>query len=230
MKIQFLGHSAFLVEGSKTLLFDPYLSDNPVAKVTPYELHPDFILVSHGHGDHFGDALEIARNNNAVIIAPNELALYCTRRGAEAHPMHIGGSQRFAEDLTVKLTVAHNGSAIIEEGLSQYLGAPCGFLVKMDGKTLYFAGDTSLTYDMKAVIGDLNDIDVAMIPIGDNYTMGPEDAAVAVRWLDPKIVIPMHYDTFPVIRQDVEAFQAKVESENPGKKVFPLKVGEILEI
>ena len=83
---------------------------------------------------------------------------------------------------------------------------------------------------MKAVIGDLNDIDVAMIPIGDNYTMGPEDAAVAVRWLDPKIVIPMHYDTFPVIRQDVNAFQAKVEAENPDKKVFPLKVGEILEI
>lgn len=229
MKIQFLGHSAFLIEGSKTLLLDPYITGNPVATANPYELHPDFVLVSHGHGDHFGDALEIARANDATIIAPNELALYCTRRGVDAHPMHIGGKQRFAENLVVKLTVAHHGSAIIDEGISQYLGAPCGFLIYMDGKTLYFAGDTALTYDMKACIGDLNDIDVAMLPIGDNYTMGPDDAAVAARWLAPRIVIPMHYNTFPLIQQDVEAFRSEVEGSGTAK-VFALKPGEILDL
>ncbi|MGI5873303.1 MAG: metal-dependent hydrolase [Bacillota bacterium] len=230
MKIKFLGHSAFLVEGSKTLLFDPFLTDNPVAAAKPYDLRPDFILVSHGHSDHFGDALDIAKAADATIISVNELALYAMRRGANAHPMHIGGRQRFAEDLTVKLTTALHGNALIEDGLSQYLGMPCGFLVEMDGLTLYFAGDTALTYDMKAVIGDLNKIDVAMIPIGDNYTMGPEDAVKAVEWLNPRIVIPMHYNTFPLLAQDGGAFAARIETEQPGKKVFPLKPGETLEL
>ena len=230
MKIQYLGHSAFLVTGSKTLLFDPFLTGNPKATVTPYDLKPDFILVSHGHDDHFGDALDISRHSDATIIAPNELALYCARRGALAHPMHIGGAHSFGDDLTVKLTSALHGSALIEEGLSQYLGMPCGFLVKMDGKTLYFAGDTALTYDMKAVLGDRYDIDVAILPIGDNYTMGPEDAATAAKWLSPHIVIPMHYNTFPLIEQDVNAYREKVEAENEGMKVFALNPGEILEI
>lgn len=230
MKIQYLAHSAFLVEGSKTLLFDPYLTGNPKAKVNPLDLKPDYILVSHGHGDHFGDALDIARYCDATIIAVNELALYCTRRGVDAHPMHIGGEHRFDADLSVQLTTAIHGSAFIEEGISQYLGLACGFIVRMDGKTLYFAGDTALTYDMKAVIGDLNEIDVAMIPIGDNFTMGPTDAEVAVKWLNPRIVIPMHYNTFALIEQDVEEFKDKVERDNPEKKVFPLLPGEILEI
>ncbi len=230
MRIKYLSHSAFLIEGSKSLLFDPYLTGNPKAVATPYDLKPDFILVSHGHGDHFGDALDIARYNDATIIAPNELALYCTRRGVDAHPMHIGGKHRFGESLTVKLTPALHGSAIIEEGLSQYLGMPCGFLVELDGKTIYFAGDTALTYDMKAVIGDLHHVNVALLPIGDNYTMGPEDAAVAARWVDPDIVIPMHYNTFPLIEQDPEAFRKQVEEETPGRKVFVLKPGEILEL
>lgn len=230
MRIQYLSHSAFLVTGSKTLLFDPFLTGNPKAAAAPQDLHPDYILVSHGHGDHFGDALEIARANDAPIIAVNELALYCNRRGVDSHPMHIGGEYCFSPDLSVKLTVALHGNALIEEGLSQYLGMPCGFIVRMDGKTLYFAGDTALTYDMKAVIGDLNEIDVAMIPIGDNFTMGPADAAVAIRWLNPRIVIPMHYNTFPLISQDVENFKVEVERDNPGKKVFPLRPAEILEI
>ena len=230
MKIKFLGHSAFLIEGSKNLLFDPFLTDNPVAAAKPYELHPDFILVSHGHSDHFADALDIAKANDATIISVNELALYAMRRGANAHPMHIGGGQRFAEDLYVKLTTALHGNALIEEGLSQYLGMACGFIVKMDGKTIYFAGDTALTYDMKAVIGDLNQIDVALIPIGDNYTMGPDDALKAVEWLNPRIVIPMHYNTFPLIAQDGQAFAQKVEKMFPEKKVFPLTPGQLLEV
>ncbi|HMM05996.1 MAG TPA: metal-dependent hydrolase [Clostridiales bacterium] len=230
MRIQYLSHSAFLVEGSKKLLFDPFLTGNPKAKTSPYDLNPDYILVSHGHGDHFGDALEIARHSGATIISVNELALYCTRRGVKAHPMHIGGAHRFAKGLTVKLTAALHGNALIEDGLSQYLGMPCGFLVELDGKTLYFAGDTALTYDMKAVIGDFHDIDVAMVPIGDNYTMGPKDAAIAVRWLDPKIVIPMHYNTFPLIEQDAEQFKIGVERDNPGKKVFCLRTCDVLEL
>lgn len=230
MLIKYLGHSAFMVEGSKKILFDPFLSGNPKATVGPLDLNPDYILVSHGHGDHFGDALEISRASGAVIVAPNELALYCGRRGAEIHPMHIGGAHVFSADLKIKLTAALHGSAITEEGISQYLGMPCGFLLFLDGKTIYFAGDTALTYDMKTVIGDLNRVDVAMLPIGDNYTMGPEDAAVAVKWINPRIIIPMHYNTFPLIEQNAGEFCDKVEKDNPDKKVFVLDPGQNLEI
>lgn len=230
MLIKYIGHSCFEIKGSKTLLLDPYISENPQTDITPYELKPDYILVSHGHGDHFGDALEIARAADAEIIAPNELALYCLRRGANAHPMHIGGAFDFTENLNIKLTSALHGSAFTEEGLSQYLGMPCGFLVRMDGKIIYFAGDTALTYDMKAVLGDRYDIDLALLPIGDNYTMGPEDALTAAGWLKAKKVVPMHYNTFPLIKQDGEEWCRRCEELNKGTMAFALKPGSVLEI
>ena len=230
MEIQFLGHSAFLIKGSKTVLIDPFLTGNPMAAVKRDDVEPDYILVTHGHGDHLGDAVPIAHRTGAPVIAPNELALYCSEHmHVKAHAMHIGGGHHF-DGLYVKLTAAIHGSAIIERGISDYLGLACGFIIKMDGKTIYHAGDTALFYDMKMVVGDLNDIDVAMLPIGDNYTMGPEDAAIAAGWLGAKTVIPMHYNTFPVIRQDPLVFKEKAEMANTGIQVEVLSPGGMIKL
>lgn len=217
-KITFLGHSAFLLETSKAkIIIDPFLSDNPTATMNPEEVKVDFILLSHGHGDHLGNSLQIAKANNATIIAPNELAIYLHAKGAEVHPMHIGGSHEFPFG-RVKLTIAHHGSAAPD---GTYTGNPCGFLVYADGKTFYHSGDTGLFYDMK-LIGDMNNIDLAVIPIGDNFTMGIDDAVKATEFLKPKMTIPMHYKTFEVINVNPEEFIDKI-----GQKGFRGKVLEI---
>lgn len=223
MKITYLGHSAFLVEGSEKLLFDPYLKDNPAASLGPDDVNPSYILVSHGHSDHLGDAIYIATKTGAPIIAVNELALYCQGKGATCHAMHIGGRHKFSNSFAVKLTTALHGSANDADNMT-YTGLACGFIVELDGTTLYFAGDTGLTYDLKAVIGDLHDIDVAFLPIGDNFTMGPEDAALAAKWLKAKTVIPMHYNTYPLLNQDAQAFAAAVK-EKSGANTIVLQPG-----
>ncbi|MEE9591302.1 MAG: metal-dependent hydrolase, partial [Thermodesulfobacteriota bacterium] len=197
MKVIYHGHSCFLIEGSKhSVIFDPFLKDNPLAKIRPEDVKVDAILVSHGHLDHVGDAVEISKKNTATIIAPFELANYFQNKGVESHPMHIGGAYNFPFG-TVKLTIAHHGSTT-ETGA---VGNPCGFILTMDDKVIYHAGDTGLFYDMK-LIGELNNLDVALIPIGDNFTMGIPDALKAVEFLKPKIAIPMHYNTFDVIKQN----------------------------
>lgn len=228
MKITYLGHSAFLAEGSVKLLFDPFLKDNPVASLGPDQVYPDYILVSHGHSDHLGDAIYISKKTGATIVAPNELALYCQAKGTAAHAMHIGGRFNFSQNFSVKLAPAVHGSAVDSDNMA-YTGLACGFIVDLDGKTLYFAGDTALTYDMKAVIGDLNDIDVALLPIGDNFTMGPEDAVIAAQWLGAKTVIPMHYNTFPLLNQDAAAFGQAIE-EKAGCKAVILAPGQDWEL
>lgn len=222
-KLTFLGHSAFYVEGSKgRVVIDPFLSGNPLAKADPGQIKVDFVLLTHGHGDHLGDALVIAKANNATIIAPFELANYCASKGAEVHPMHIGGSHAFPFG-RVKLTIAHHGSAAPD---GTYTGNPCGFLITMDDKVFYHPGDTGLFYDMK-LIGELNDIDVAVLPIGDNFTMGIEDAVKAVEFLKPKLVIPMHYKTFDVIDVEPEKFATAVNAMGIEGRVLP--IGDTLE-
>ncbi|MEE8185292.1 MAG: metal-dependent hydrolase [Thermodesulfobacteriota bacterium] len=223
MKVTYHGHSCFLIEGSKhNVIFDPFLKDNPLAKIRPEDVKVDAILVSHGHLDHVGDAVEISKKNNATIIAPFELANYFQSKGAESHPMHIGGAYNFPFG-TVKLTIAHHGSTT-ETGA---VGNPCGFILTMDNKVVYHAGDTGLFYDMK-LIGELNNLDVALIPIGDNFTMGIPDALKAVEFLKPKIAIPMHYNTFDVIKQDPEEFIEGLK-DSPSRGVV-LGIGESLEI
>lgn len=223
MKIIYHGHACFLVEGSKhSVIFDPFLRDNPLAKIKPENVKVDAILVSHGHYDHVGDAVEISKNNNAIIVAPFELANYFKEKGAESYPMHIGGTHQFPFG-TVKLTIAHHGSTT-EAGAS---GNPCGFLLMMDGKVIYHAGDTGLFYDMK-LIGELNSIDVALIPIGDNFTMGIPDALKAVEFLKPRIAIPMHYNTFDVIRQDPWQFINGLKGLST--KGVVLSIGESLTV
>lgn len=230
MKITFLGHAALCVEGKKKLLFDPFLTGNPLAAVKADELSPDYILLSHGHGDHFGDAIPIAKRCGATIVAPNELAAYCTSRGINSHHMYMGGHLRCDDDLAIHVTNALHGSALIENGIAQYLGVAVGFLVMMEGKTIYYAGDTDLFYDMKAVIGDRYEIDLAVLPIGSTFTMDPDEALTAVGWLGAKRVLPVHYNTFPNIVQDVDDFKTRVERTYQGVEVCPLAPGESLTL
>lgn len=208
VELTYLGHSCFGVRGGgSTLIIDPFLTGNPLAAAKADEVEVDFVLVSHAHGDHLGDAIPIAERTGATVIANHEIATYAGEKGVTAHGMHIGGGADFTFG-RVKLTIAHHGSSFPD---GAYGGNPCGFLLTIEGKNIYHACDTGLFYDMK-LIGE-EGIDVAILPIGDNYTMGPKDALRAVKLLEPKLVIPIHFDTFDLIAQDAKAFAATVEAE-----------------
>lgn len=206
MEITFYGHSTLYVEKEGTkVIIDPFLSGNEQCDVDPKSIKVDAVILTHGHDDHLGDAVEIAKQNNAPIIAVFELAMLLQQRGAEVHPMNIGGSFNF-DGFTVKYTHAFHGSSLSEGDQFLYAGMPAGVLLSMGGKTLFHAGDTGLFGDLK-LIGSMHDIDIAALPIGDNFTMGPEEAAIAAEWLKVKQVIPVHYNTFPLIKQDPKHFE-----------------------
>jgi len=225
-KLIFLGHAAFVIEGDQgKIAIDPFLTDNPIAKAKPEDIQVDAVLVTHGHGDHVGDTVPIAKKNDALVVAPFELANFLGNQGVSVHPMHIGGSKEFPF-AWVKLTTASHGSAYVDDEKMVYTGNPCGFLITMDGKTLYHPGDTGLFYDMK-LIGEMNVIDVAVLPIGDNFTMGIEDAVKAAEFLRPKLVIPMHYKTFEVINVEPEDFVKAATAKGIHAKVLP--IGDTLE-
>jgi L-ascorbate metabolism protein UlaG (beta-lactamase superfamily) len=224
VKVTWYGHACFSVEGGgATLLLDPFLTGNPLAPVSADEVQADYILVSHAHGDHLGDAVPIARRTGATVIANYEIATFCGNQGANAHPLHIGGGRDFPFG-RVKLTIAHHGSAFPD---GSYGGNPAGFLLTVEGKKIYHACDTGLFYDMK-LIGE-EGIDLAILPIGDNFTMGPEDALRAVKLIQPKTVVPIHYNTFDVIAQDPTVFAGMVEAETPAQCVV-LEPGESLTL
>ena len=221
--IDYLGHSCFTINtNDKTLIIDPFLSGNPLATVKPSDVKADYILITHGHGDHFGDTIEIAKNNDATVIGPNEIAVFCRRKDLKAHSMHIGGGFDF-DFGRVKLTIAHHGFSAGESGLD-IGGNPCGFLLTIEGKKIYHAGDTGLFMDMK-LIGE-EGLDLAMLPIGDNFTMGIDDAVRAVDFLKPKRVVPMHYNTFDLIKVDPTVFKSKVK----GAECVIMSVGDTIEI
>lgn len=222
MELSYHGHSIIKIQTNGfTILIDPFIRGNDLTDLKVEEEKPDVILVTHGHNDHVGDTVELAKANDSLVVGSHELANWLSWQGVRAHPMHIGGAKQF-DFGHVKLTQAFHGSSYITENHEIiYMGMPSGILFTAEGKTIYHAGDTSLFGDMK-LIGERNVIDVAFLPIGDNYTMGPEDAAYAVTLLKPKMVVPIHYNTFPLIGQDSNHFKKLVT----GADVQLLQVGE----
>lgn len=215
------GHAAAGLEtdGQKVIV-DPFLNGNPAASLSPEAVEADFILLSHGHGDHLGDTIAIAKRTGAEVITVNEIAVWLGNQQVKAHGQHIGGGFHYPFGY-LKLTLALHGSEL-PDGSSG--GNPCGFLLTTkDGKKIYLAQDTGLFGDMK-LIGE-EGIDLAVLPIGDNYTMGPEDALRAVKLIQPKVVIPIHYNTWELIAQDPNAWAERVHKETNTKAVV-LKPGE----
>lgn len=227
MKITYYGHSALLVEtGEVKVIFDPFLSGNPNSGISPADISVDAVLLTHGHSDHLGDAVQIAKQNDCPIFAVFELAEYCRMKGAKVKHMNIGGS--YSNDgMTVKFTQAFHSSSIQEGDFWIYAGQPAGILLTLEGKTIFHAGDTALFSDLR-LIGERNSISLAALPIGDMLTMGPDDALLAARWLRANKVIPLHYNTFPEIAQDGADFCDRLRQE--GVEGFALKAGESIEI
>lgn len=225
VQVTWLGHACVLIQADGTsLLVDPFLTGNPLAAARADQVAADFIFVSHGHGDHVGDTVQIAKRTGATVVSNYEIYNWLVAQGApKAHPQHIGGGFDYPWG-RVKLTIAHHGSALPD---GSYGGNPCGFLFYVQGKKIYHACDTGLFYDMK-LIGE-EGIDLAILPIGDNFTMGPDDSLRAVKLIEPKQVVPIHYDTFDVIKQDPVAWKQRVEAET-ATRVSLLKPGESIQI
>ena len=222
IQLDYYGHSAFLLKynGKPSLLVDPFLNENPWQKMTADKVECEYILVSHGHGDHLGDAIEISKRTGATIISTAEVANHCGENGATAHAMHIGGKIDFPFGW-VRVTQAFHGSGLPG-------GHACGFIVNFHGKTIYYAGDTGIFGDMK-LLGELEAIELSLLPIGNNFTMSPEDAALAAKMLNTQRVIPVHYKTWPIIDQDPDKFKKDVESRHniPVDVVLP---GESIQL
>lgn len=219
--ITWYGHATFGMQIDQfQILVDPYFTQNPVTPVTAQEVSADFILVTHGHFDHVGDSIEIAKRCGSLIIANAEIAGWMKNKGVQAHAQQIGGGYQHPFGY-VKLTPALHGSKLPD---GSYGGLAAGFLITTnDDKTIYLAGDTGIFSEM-ALLGE-EGIDLAVIPIGDNYTMGPKDALRAVKMLQPKTVIPMHFNTWDLIAQDVDAWKQQVEATTTAH-CHPLKPGE----
>ncbi len=216
MRIKWLGHSAFLIEGSKKIIIDPFITGNPKAPVKAEDIKADIVLVTHDHGDHLGDAYDITKKNNAVLVSIFEITQDAASKGVEkTEGGNIGGTIEI-DGVKIHFTAAAHSS----EGL----GDPVGFIIEMDGKTIYHAGDTGLFSDM-ALYGEFFNIDVALLPIGDRFTMGPKSAAKAAKMLKAKKVIPMHWGTFPLLPGDPAEFAKLAECE-----VVILQPGESVEI
>lgn len=199
----FYGHACFSLQQDDTiLLFDPYLTENPFQTAQASTVDCNYIFVSHAHFDHLGDTFSIAKRTAATVITTAEIAHLCADNGCQTHAMHIGGKHTF-DFGSVRITPAFHGSGIAG-------GHAAGFIVKFADTTIYYSGDTGLFGDM-ALLGRLENIDLAILPIGDNFTMGIDDAVEAVRLIQPKKVIPIHYNTWPLIKQSPTEFQDKVQ-------------------
>ena len=209
IKLTYYGHSTFGIETEDAkLIVDPFFApNNPAATVKVDEVEADFILVTHGHGDHVADLVPLAKQTGAMVICNYEIANWLGNQGIEnVHGMHIGGGYDFPFG-RAKMTIAHHGSGLPD---GSYGGNPAGFLLHLnEGADIYISGDTALTYDMR-LIGEAGGVDLAILCIGDNFTMGPDDAVRAAQFVQAKHVIPCHYDTFPPIRQDADAFAKKL--------------------
>jgi L-ascorbate metabolism protein UlaG (beta-lactamase superfamily) len=225
-RVRWLGHACLFIESNgQKIIVDPFLTGNPAAACKADDVSADFVLISHGHGDHVGDAVAIARRTGATVVANYEISEWLKTQGVDkVHGQQHGGAHAFPFG-KVKLTLAFHGS-VLPDGT--YGGNPCGFLLYLkDGKRIYAAADTGLFGDMR-LIGE-EALDLAILPIGDNYTMGPDDALRAVKFLEPKKVLPIHYNTWELIAQDGNAWGERVRKETKAQPVI-LKPGEWLEV
>ncbi len=226
MKLKYFSHSAFQVttdKGTKILL-DPFLDDNPTSPVKSDNVDADYIILSHAHSDHLGDAMKIAKRKKLTFICVNELGNYLKSKGFETHNMHIGGGYDF-DFGRVKFTIAHHGSQTPD---GNYAGEPAGIILHIDGKTVYYTGDTGLFLDMKLISEMNGPVDYMLLPIGDNFTMNITDAVRAAELVQPKTAIPMHYNTFDVIKADPQEFKQKVEAVGINSRV--LDYGEEIKL
>ncbi len=223
-KITFLGQSGWFFETQKAnIVIDPFLEGNPLAVYKAADIKADYILLSHAHGDHVADVEPIAKNSNSTIIANFEIANYYGAKGYQVHPLHIGGANNFPFG-RVKLTPAFHGSSFPD---GTYGGMPAGILLTLEDKIFYHTGDTALFSDMQ-LIGKHNLVDLMLVCIGDNFTMGIDDAVEAVDLVKPRLTIPMHYKTFPYIDVDPEEFSSKSISNGNETKV--LNVGDSINL
>ncbi len=224
LEITYHGHSFVEIKsGEDRIYVDPFIEGNPLCDMNTGDAKCNYIILTHGHSDHFGSTIEIAKANGALVIAMVELTDYLDGYGVKVHGMNLGGSRRFSFG-KVKLTLAHHSSSL-PGGI--YTGNPAGALIFTEGKTIYHAGDTALFYDMK-LIGEMNKIDLAFLPIGDNFTMDVDDAVKATEFLNAETVVPIHYNTFDIIRADANDFKRKIESI--GRKCIAMKSGEKLTL
>lgn len=226
MRISYHGHAVVQIQTTgKAILIDPFITGNSLTDLKAEEVKADVIILTHGHNDHVGDTAAIAKRNDSLVIANADLTEFLSMQGVKTHGMNIGGAYNF-DFGTVKLTQAFHGSGYTtDKNEIIYCGMPAGILFSNEGKTIYHAGDTGLFSDMK-LIGERHPIDVAFLPIGDNFTMGPGDAAYAAKLLKAKKVVPIHFNTFPPIKQDPYQFIEMLEDKN-GKVLAP---GEAIEI
>lgn len=226
MKVSYHGHSVVkVVTGGKTILFDPFITGNGLTDLKANEVKVDIIILTHAHNDHVGDTVELAKRNDALVITNADLATYLGWQGVRTHGLNIGGACEF-DFGKVKMTQAFHGSGYATENQQIiYGGMPAGVLLFAEGKTVFHAGDTGLFSDMK-LIGELHPINLAFLPIGDNFTMGPEDAAIAAEFLKAKQVVPIHFNTFPPIKQDPKKFISLLKDNN-GRVLEP---GEAIEL
>lgn len=209
MKITYLGHSGFMIECcGDAIAIDPFISTNPSCKHTMENVKVKDILLTHGHGDHAGDAVNLAKSHNAIITATFELANYCSAHGAQTIGMNMGGRIKYKWGMAVLVPASHSSST--PDG--KYAGDPGGYVIEICGNTIYHAGDTGLTYEMK-MIKEVFSPDIALLPIGGHFTMGIDDAVIAAHWLGVKHVIPMHYNTFPPIQTDPAVFAKKLHDK-----------------
>ncbi len=225
-RLHYHGHSTFTLttDDGTRIIIDPWFDENPVSDVKADDIEGvDFILCTHGHFDHFADAIPLAKRTGATLVSTFEVVSFAQSQGVEnAHPLHIGGGFNFPFGY-VKMTPALHGGQVAGDDEGAYTTVPGGFWMDLGGKRLYHAGDTALLMDMQLLRGK---VDVALLPIGDNFTMGPEDAVQAVDFIRPGMVIPIHYNTFDLIAQDAEAFKAKVGDLS---KVEIVKPGEVFD-
>ncbi|MEK4561616.1 metal-dependent hydrolase [Staphylococcus sp. FSL K6-3157] len=227
MNLSFHGQSTIYFEANgKKVIVDPFITGNGQSDLDANAIEVDYIILTHGHGDHFGDTVELANRNNATVIGSAELGDYLTtnKNVENVRPMNIGGKAEF-EFGTVKFVQAFHSSSLTDDnGIPVYLGMPMGVIIEVEGKTIYHTGDTGLFSDMK-LIAERHPVDVCFVPIGDNFTMGIDDASYAINtFIRPKITVPVHYDTFELIEQDPNEFKSavtvgEVQILKPGESV-----------